>query len=123
MILYHGTGARRQQSIEKRGLLPKPKSFVYASPLRIVGVIFASARSELEDDWGMVVHLKDRGSWEIDDQFFASLKTPKAITPEEIVKVEIVDPQEELDSFAWLKQVAKAITMEKNDGSTKAFEL
>jgi len=39
MILFHGTGALRSQSIKERGLLPKHGSYVYASPLRMIAVV------------------------------------------------------------------------------------
>ena len=44
VILFHGTGALRSQSIKERGLLPKQGSYVYASPVRRVAVVFAAAR-------------------------------------------------------------------------------
>lgn len=110
IVLFHGTGARRRQSIKRRGLIPLPDSYVHASPIREVALVFAAARGELEDDWGLLVQFLGQGkAWEIDPLFPGSLRTVQSISKKDIVSLEIVDPQEELKVYAWLKELVKTI--------------
>ena len=75
LILYHGTGAMRIQSIRRRGILPKPGSYVYATPNLRIAQVFATARGELEDQWGLIVKfVADDFPWETDNLFPESLR-------------------------------------------------
>ncbi|UCE16722.1 MAG: hypothetical protein JSV12_03730 [Candidatus Bathyarchaeota archaeon] len=109
-ILYHGTGSRRLESIKNRGLLPKLDSFVYASEVRKITCVFATARGELEDDWGLIVKFKtEKEGWVRDPQFPDSLKSVDAVKPEDILDFEILDLEEELQCSEWLKAKVKTI--------------
>jgi len=112
-VLFHGTGARRRQSISKRGLLPKLGSYVYGTYHIDVAIVFATARAELEDDWGLLVTFGADGDWEIDPLFPHSLRSPQDVAPNNILSMRIVDPQEELGANAWLKDMVAKITLAK----------
>lgn len=112
-ILFHGTGARRRQSISKLGLLPKLDSYVYGTYHIDVAIVFAAARAELEDDWGLLVTFVADGDWEIDPLFPHSLRSRQAVGPNNILSMRIVDPQDELGAHAWLKDMVAKITLEK----------
>lgn len=115
-LLYHGTGARRKQSIQKRGLLPKLGSYVYASPHREIAAVFATARGELEDDWGLIVSFECNSPfespWELDLSFPFSVKSKSGIEPASIMNIEIVDPREELKAAQWISNLVKLIRLE-----------
>ena len=117
-VLFHGTGARRRQSIEKNGLLPKPESYVCASPKRVIAAVFATARAEQEDDWGLIVALLKRGDWEVDPRFPYSLRCKEAVPPSDIVSFEILDPETEIEAHGHLKEIVQAlkIRVEKMGG-------
>lgn len=108
-VLYHGTGARRKQSIKRRGLLPKPDSYIFASRSRMVAAIFATARAEIEGDWGMVVVFLERGEWEIDPAFPDSVRSKATVDASDILKCEIINPSHEIEAYNFLKQVVKAL--------------
>jgi len=111
LILYHGTGARRKQSIKRRGLLPKPSSFVFASPIRLIGVVFAAARSELEDDFGLLVSFEAEEKWKEDPLFPLSVRSRKSVKPEKIIAMKIVKPDEELKGNEFLWKLVKSIRL------------
>jgi hypothetical protein len=108
-LLYHGTGARRKQSISRRGLLPKPDSFVFASRNHLIASIFATARAEQEDDFGMVVVFTKRGTWEIDTQFPNSVKSSMLVETSDIMRYDIINPERELEAYNFLKKVAEIL--------------
>lgn len=112
MILFHGTGALRSQSIKERGLLPKQGSYVYASPLRMVAVVFAAARGELEDQWGLLVKFNSKGEWETDELFPNSVRSSQPVPPEDILSMELIHPEEEVRAHQWVKRVVELITLE-----------
>ena len=108
MILFHGTGARRRQSIEDRGLLPKLGSYVFASKNSIIASIFAAARAEKEDDWGLVVSFEtDERDWEIDPQFPESYRTKKSVSGP--LSFHILNPEAEIEAYEELKRIAKEL--------------
>jgi len=108
-LLFHGTGARRRQSIERRGLLPKLDSYVYASSNPIMAVIFATARAEQEDDWGLLVTFKAGDGWEVDPQFPDSFRRRTPVSPAHIVSMDILDSEKEIVAYDKLKQIAEKI--------------
>jgi len=112
MTLYHGTGARRHQSIKDRGLVPEPGSFVYASPDRLMAVVFAAARAELEGDWGLIVQFETKRPWQRDPQFPNSVKSSEPVPPQAIKNLETVDPEEEYQAYQWLKIFVASIRLE-----------
>jgi len=113
LILYHGTGARRKQSIGQRGLLPKPGSYVFASPTRLIGVVFAAARSEIEDDFGLLVSFEAEGKmWEVDPKFPTSVRCKDPVAPEKIISMKIVKPDEEFKGYKFLWRIVNSIRLE-----------
>jgi len=108
-LLFHGTGARRRQSIEKRGLLPKLDSYVYAASNPIMAAIFATARAVQEDDWGLLVTFKAGDGWEVDPQFPDSFRRQTPIPPSHIVSMDILDPEKEIVAYDKLRQIAEKI--------------
>lgn len=108
LILFHGTGARRRQSIEDRGLLPKLGSYVFASKNYRIASIFAAARAEQEDDWGLVVSFETDGKdWEIDPQFPESYRSKETVPgPFDFY---ILDPDVEIQAYAHLKEIVKKL--------------
>lgn len=122
MILYHGTGASRKQSIRQRGLLPKSDSFVFASSDRLIGVVFAAARSELEDDFGLLVSFEVEEEWEEDPQFPHSVRCKDPVEPEKIVSIKIVKPDEEIRGNDFLRKLVKSIRLETGSGLDSMFK-
>jgi len=108
-LLFHGTGARRRQSIKKRGLLPKLNSYVYATSNPAVAAIFATARATLEDDYGLVVMFKKGKGWEVDPQFPVSLRRRDPVSPSEIVSIEVLNPEKEVEAYSKLKEIVELI--------------
>jgi len=108
-LFFHGTGTRRQQSIQNRGLLPKPNSYVYACSDPRIAAIFATARAEQEDDWGLLVTFKAGDGWEVDPQFPASFRRRAPVPPEHIITLTILQPEEEIQAYSKLKQIAEKI--------------
>jgi len=108
-LFFHGTGARRRQSIERRGLLPKLDSYVYASSNPIMAAIFATARAEQEDDWALLVTFKAGDGWEVDPQFPDSFRRRASIPPAHIVSMDILHPEKEIVAYNKLKQIAEKI--------------
>lgn len=103
-ILFHGTGARRRQSIEQRGLLARPDSYVYATSNLLIAAVFATARAEQEDDWGLIVAFKANGDWEVDPQFPESYRRRQDVSISDILSIEVIDPMKEVEAYNWLKQ-------------------
>lgn len=104
MILYHGTGARREQSIKKHGLTPKMGSFVYASPNRDIAEFVAAGRAELEDDWALVVAFyTDADIWEVDPLFPDSLRSREKVDSKQLTSFTIMDPKEEMKAYKFMK--------------------
>jgi hypothetical protein len=83
--------------------LPKPSSYVYSSSKRLVAEIFATARAEQEDDWGLIVSFKPRRGWEKDPAFPDSLRRRGAVKPKDVISLEILDPQREVEAYHALK--------------------
>lgn len=108
-LLFHGTGARRRQSIERRGLLPKVDSYVYASANPVMAAIFATARAEQEDDWSLLVTFKAGNGWEVDSQFPESFRRRTPVPPAHIVSMDVLDPEKEIVAYNKLKQIADSI--------------
>jgi len=108
-LLFHGTGARRRQSIEKRGLLPKLDSYVYASSNPLMAAIFATARAEQEDDWGLLVTFRAGDGWEVDPQFPDSFRRRTPVPAAHIISMDILDPDKEIIAYNKLKQIAESI--------------
>jgi len=108
-ILFHGTGARRLQSIKKRGLLPKLNSYVYAASNPVTAAIFAAARAEQEDDYGLIVMFKEGEGWEVDPQFPDSLRRRNPVPPSDIVSTQILNPEKEIEAFCKLIEIAESI--------------
>jgi len=104
-VLFHGTGARRRQSIEQRGLLPKLDSYVYASSNPLIALVFAAARAEHEDDWGLLVAFKACGSWETDSKFPLSQRSKDPVAPANIINMQIIDPEKEVAAFRLLGKI------------------
>ena len=81
-VAYHGTGARRVQSISERGLIPGPSNnFVYAASLEDMACIFAAVRAFEEDQDGLLVQIQDEARWERDPDFPWSLRRAGPIPP------------------------------------------
>jgi len=108
-LLFHGTGARRRQSIQKKGLLPKLNSYIYASSDPRIATIFAVVRATEEDDWAMVVSFKAGDGWEVDPQFPNSFRRRDPVPPCHIVSVEILHPEKEIEAYDKIKQIAESI--------------
>jgi len=109
-LLFHGTGARRRQSIKKRGLLPKLDSYVYATPNPVIAAIFATARAQQEDDYGLIITFKEGDGWEVDQQFPDSLRRRNPVSPSDIISTAILNPEKEDEAYSKLKEiVAKKI--------------
>lgn len=108
-ILFHGTGARRLQSIKERGLVPKVASYVYAATHPVIAAIFATARADQEDDWALLVTFNKRGEWETDPQFPHSVRSRNAVAPSEIISLQILHPEKELEAHNKLKEIAHTI--------------
>lgn len=108
-LLFHGTGARRHQSIKKRGIQPKLDSYVHATSNPVIAAIFAAARAEQEDDYGLIVMFKEGKGWEVDPQFPDSLRRRKPVSPSDIVFIEILDPEKEIEAFSKLIEIAESI--------------
>jgi len=108
-LFFHGTGARRRQSIKTRGLLPKIDSYVYASSNPLMAMIFATARAEQEDDWGLLITFKAGDGWEVDPQFPDSFRRRAPVPPNYIVSMNILDPQNEIVAYDKLKQIVESI--------------
>ena len=108
-ILFHGTGARRRQSIERRGLLARPDSYVYATLNPLIAAVFATARAEQEGDWGLIVAFKANGDWEVDPQFPESYRRRQDVPVSDILSIEVIDPVKELEAYNWLKQFVDAM--------------
>lgn len=108
-LLFHGTGARRRQSIKERGLLAKPDSYVYATSNPTVAAVFATARATQEDDWGLIIAFKKTDNWEIDPQFPHSFRRRQNVPASDIVTMGILDPAKERKAYIWLKKSVKAM--------------
>jgi len=108
-LFFHGTGVRRRQSIERRGILPKLDSYVYASSNPIMAAIFATARADQEDDWGLLVTFKAGDGWEVDPQFPDSFRRQTPVPAVHIVSLGILDPEKEIVAYNKLKQIAESI--------------
>lgn len=106
-VLYHGTGVRRKQSIKRRGLLPKPESYVFASRSHMIASVFATARAEQEDDFGMVVVFLEKGEWETDPQFLNSVRSKAPVDTSDILKYYIINPEREIEAYGFLKQLGE----------------
>lgn len=113
LILYHGTGALRVQSIRRRGILPKPGSYVYATPDLQIAQVFATARGELEDQWGLVVKfVADYLPWETDNLFPHSLRCSKPVFPHRILSVDVLEPSEEIKASEWMGKLVATIKLD-----------
>jgi hypothetical protein len=89
-MLYHGTGARRAQSIRERGLLPGPRNtFVYATTWDDIAKMFAAVRAFEENDSGLIVSFPKTGAWGYDSSFPWSLRSRTPI-PRELLTLEII---------------------------------
>jgi len=108
-LFFHGTGARRHQSIRKRGLLPKLNSYVYACSDPRIAAIFAVCRAQQEDDAGLIVSFKAGNGWEVDPQFPESYRRREPITPSDIISFNILTYDEEDKAIQKLKQIAESI--------------
>jgi len=108
-LFFHGTGARRHQSIRRRGLLPKLNSYVYACSDPRIAAIFAVGRAEQEDDTGLIVTFKAGDGWEVDPQFPHSYRRREPITPSDIIAFNILTYEEEDQAILKLKQIAESI--------------
>jgi len=108
-LLFHGTGARRRQSIRKKGLLPKIDSYVYATSNPLIAAVFAAARAEQEDDYGLIITFREGEGWEIDPQFPDSLRRRESVSPSDIISTKILNPEKEVEAYSKLKEIAEAI--------------
>lgn len=108
-ILFHGTGARRLQSIKQRGLIPKIASYVYAATHPVIAAIFATARADQEDDWALLITFNKKGEWESDTQFPHSVRSRNAVAPSDIISLQILDPEKEVEAYNKLKEIARTI--------------
>jgi hypothetical protein len=104
-ILFHGTGARRRESIEQLGLQPKVDSYVYASSNPLIAAVFAAARSTEEDDWGLVVAFKANGNFEEDPKFAQSVRSKSEVPAADIVNMQVIDPDTEIEAYNFLKKL------------------
>jgi len=104
-VLFHGTGARRRQSIEQRGLLPKLDSYVYASSNPLIALVFAAARAEHEDDWGLLVAFKACATWETDPKFPLSQRSKDPVAAANIINIQVMDPEKEIAAFRFLSRI------------------
>ncbi len=112
-IFFHGTGARRKQSIKKNGLTARYDSFVYASTNPLMATVFAAARAEQEDDWGLLVAFTaNKEDWEIDPSFPESFRRKKSVPPSEIILMEVLDPSSEIVATERLREFIKGIRIE-----------
>jgi len=103
----------RIQSIRGRGLLPKPDSYVFATPNLQIAQVFATARGELEDQWGLIVKfVGDHLPWERDYLFPHSLKCSKPVPPDRILRVDILEPSEEIKASEWMKKLVATIKLD-----------
>jgi len=111
-ILFHGTGARRRQSIEQRGLLPKLDSYVYASENPLIAAVFAAARAEHEDDWGLLVTFKASVGWENDPKFPLSQRSRDPVPAADIINLQILDPDKEVEAFRFLRGIVDTMKIQ-----------
>jgi len=84
--LWHGTGARRKQSIREKGLQTLD-GLLYASTDFFVASCFAMARSKFEGQDAMIVGLRRVGEWDVDPTMFDSVKRGADVPSGDIVKV------------------------------------
>lgn len=99
----------------ERGLLPKPDSFVFASKHRLIALVFAAARAELEDDYGLIVQFHSEAECIEDPQFPDSIKIKSKISPEDIQQLDLVDLEEEYRAYHWLETFVASIKLESNE--------
>jgi hypothetical protein len=77
----------------------------------LIGVVFAAARSELEDDFGLLVSFETEEKWEEDPLFPLSVRSKKSVKPEKIAAMKIVKPDEELKGNEFLWNLVKSIRL------------
>jgi len=78
---------------------------VYASSNPLIALVFAAARAEHEDDWGLLVTFKTDGAWEDDLKFPLSLRSKDSVAPANIINMQVIDPEKEVAAFRFLSRI------------------
>jgi hypothetical protein len=112
--LFHGTGARRLQSLQEKGLeVSSHNGFVFASPRPAVAAIFAAARADREDDYGLICRFPAQapgGEWRKDPLFPSSVRSRTPV-PSASLKFKVLDPRKEVEAYRLLLAVAKIMRL------------